>query len=66
MKLGDMSLRKIGRLSQFVAHPDDDQRSGRYELTVTGPAALTREIFKSSDIEVKIRHAQSKRTLKLQ
>jgi hypothetical protein len=60
MKLGDMSSRKMGSLLQFVAHPDDDQRAGRYELTVTGPAALTRQIFKSSDIEVKIRPRATK------
>jgi hypothetical protein len=60
MKLGDMSPRKVGGVLQFVAHPDDDQRSGRYELTVTGPAALTRQIFKSSDIEVKVRPSATK------
>jgi hypothetical protein len=60
MKLGDMSSRKMGSLLQFVAHPDDDHRAGRYELTVTGPAALTRQIFKSSDIEAKIRTRATK------
>jgi hypothetical protein len=55
MKLGDCKTKTIGSLLQFTKQTTDEQGSGDYELTITGPPSLTRKIFDAADIELTIR-----------